>query len=471
MMASRPRIGRLSGASALAVGFAAAAFLWQAPAVPPSNSYTPADDAELGRQAAAVIRQQLPLLRDGHVDVYLASMAGRLAQEIPTFLRREALTYGAEVLDLDELASFAVPGGPVFLSRGMIRLAGTESQLAGLIAHELAHVIMRHATAQAASGDQFQIGATSGRAIGAMLSGSTGGIIERAAQFSARSYFVAYDSAYERQADRLAVEIMAGAGYDPHELAVMIEAIGAAERTQPAGLRWTRNHPAPQYPKAGITRSGAIDRDAVQFDMEDAPAIVEGLDLIQMLLEEMPPAAGRGPVRSAAPPAGTVGYHVPVPSGESRSATAGDRLLLAVPMNWERLPAGNTVVFAPEGAFLRAADGPVAVTHGIQLGIARSLTGEFERDLEQLLTSFGRDNPYLTWTPAFQTVTLAGRRGLTTTLSNASRATGAFEYVSVAAAHLPDGSFFYVIGVAPQEDAGMYRSAFNRVLDSIRILD
>ena len=81
MMASRPRIGRLSGASALAVGFAAAAFLWQAPIVPPSNnSYTPANDAELGRQAATVIRQQLPLLRDGHVDVYLASLAGRLAQ-------------------------------------------------------------------------------------------------------------------------------------------------------------------------------------------------------------------------------------------------------------------------------------------------------------------------------------------------------------------------------------------------------
>ncbi len=187
-----------------------------------------------------------------------------------------------------------------------------------------------------------------------------------------------------------------------------------------------------------------------------------------MLLADMPPARA-GQTRCL--PTGTGGYHVLVPSGESRSVTAGDLLQLRVPSNWRRLPAGNTVVFAPEGAFRGSPDGPVAVTHGIQVGIARSLTGELQGDIRALLATPGRENRYLTWTPAFHTVTLARRSGLTTTLSHVSPVTGEFEYVSVSAMHLPDESVLYVIGLAPLEDAGAYRNAFNRVIESLQILD
>jgi len=75
------------------------------------------------------------------------------------------------------------------------------------------------------------------------------------------------------------------------------------------------------------------------------------------------------------------------------------------------------------------------------------------------------------WTPAVQQVTIGGRLGLTTTVSHVSPVTRDFETVSVSAVHLEDGSLLYVIGVAPQDEAGIYRSAFNRVLRSIQLID
>ena len=72
-------------------------------------------------------------------------------------------------------------------------------------------------------------------------------------------------------------------------------------------------------------------------------------------------------------------------------------------------------------------------------------------------------------TPAFQRLQIAGRKGLRTTVNAVSPKTGKFEEVSVAATHLPDGNVLYVIGVAPQEDSGVYRGVFNRIVESVRL--
>lgn len=168
---------------------------------------------------------------------------------------------------------------------------------------------------------------------------------------------------------------------------------------------------------------------------------------------------------------GTLGYSVLVPSGESRSVTAGDVLQLNIPANWRRLPGGNAVTFAPDGAFLRVLEGPIAFTHGLQVAVARSITGRLTSDVQVLLANFAQGNRNVTWTPAYQHVRLAGREGVTTTLNSVSAVTGDFKNVVVWAAHLSDGSFLYVVGISPQEEAGTYRKAFTRVVESLQIRD
>jgi len=331
--------------------------------------------------------------------------------------------------------------------------------------------VLRHATAQVSRGERYQVGEITGRSVGSHAARIPDGIMERGAAFAVRTYFLTYDAEHEQQADLLAVHIMARAGYEPLELAAMIHSIQDRGATD-GGIEWAMSHPAPRQDGTRMSRTEIIAREAATLDFDGEETPLDGIDLVHMRLEDLPLAHDREQSRRAiGRPVGTVGYGILPPEGDSRSLTAGDLLLMSVPANWQRLPSGNTVVFAPEGAFIGLQDGPAAVTHGVQVGVARSLTGNLAGDTQALLVSFGRDNPDLTWTPAFQHITVARRSGLTTAVSHVSPVTGALEYVSVSTAHLPDGSFLYVIGVAPQDDAGLYRNAFGRVVASLELLD
>ncbi len=434
-----------------------------------SGAYTAADEAALGREAAAVIRGHLATVADGSVNVYVRDLARRLAAAIPPELVQREFDYSVAVLNDGDLTSVSLPGGPVFISRGMIELAPSEAALAGLIAHELSHVALRHATAQAMAGERYQLGAITGRLIGETFSDHAAGIFDRGMQFPATAYFLTYHAEHERQANLLTERIMARRGYDPYALTTMMQTI--ALEVLRGGARWMWRHPAPTGGgEAGYGQApgGEPEIAGLAPPVPQSPALA----LIQLQVRAWPPGRQNAEAPHARPaPLGSLGRGVLVPSGESRSVPAGDLLRLSVPADWRRLSAGNTVVFAPEGAYLSSPDAPLAVTHGMQVGVSRSHTGDLQGDAQTLLASVGRGNAYFAWAPAFRKVTIAGRPGVATTASNVSPVTGEFEHVSVSAVHLPDGSLLWVVGVAPHHEDGVYTNAFTRVLASIQILD
>lgn len=450
---------------------AAAAGALLTPAAAPSwrpppedvRGYSPAEEAALGREAAAVIGRHLARVSVPGINDFVDDLGQRLLTAVPSELVHRGFDFTVAVLNDEDLTSIALPGGPVFISRGMIEIAPTEAALAGLVAHELSHLVLRHATAQAAAGERYQLGPISGRLIGETFSEHAAGVLDRGMQFPAATYFLAYHPEFERQASRLAAHIMARSGYDPLMPAVMVQRI--TFEAGRGGVRWARRHP-------GSEDVQALAGEFAPGDTSPAATESPAFAALQEKLRASPSGRHIGQAPHVRPtPLDEIGHSVPVPSGESRGAAAGDRLRLTVPVNWRRLPAGNTVVFAPEGAYLSSPDQPLAATHGLQIGVARSLTGTLTGDVQSLLSAFGRGNAYFTWTPAFQHVRLGGRDGLTTTASNASPVTGEFERVSVWAAHLADGGFLYVVGVAPQYEAGVYTNAFARVLGSMRIAD
>ena len=107
---------------------------------PPPNSYTPAQDVELGRQAASQAEQQLPIMHDDAVTSYVEDVGRRLVAAIPPELRHAEFHYTFQVVNVREINAFALPGGPMFVNRGMIEAASTEGEVAGVMAHELAHI-------------------------------------------------------------------------------------------------------------------------------------------------------------------------------------------------------------------------------------------------------------------------------------------------------------------------------------------
>ncbi|MGH9370516.1 MAG: M48 family metalloprotease, partial [Vicinamibacterales bacterium] len=149
----------------------------QTPIERPSNSFTPEQDVELGRRAAAEIRDQLPMLDDERTEDFVERIGERLIDEIPPEFRQPAFRYTFDVVNLREINAFALPGGPMFVNRGMIQAARGEGEVAGVMAHELAHVVLRHGTVQATRGQKFQLGAMVGQVLGSILGGRTGAIV------------------------------------------------------------------------------------------------------------------------------------------------------------------------------------------------------------------------------------------------------------------------------------------------------
>lgn len=469
MLAPTSRLSRFALLS-LVFGLAVATASAGMKIVPPPNDFLPAEDVTLGLEAAAEVRKHVPLIVDGRTDAYVGELGRRLVETIPASLRQPGFRYAFDVMNRMMIASFGLPGGAVLISRGLIEATRTEGQLAAVIAHELSHVALRHATAQATSADRYQIGAISGQAIGTVITGTGSGILTQGSNFGITSYFLSYGVEYERQADLLATRMLARAGYDPRDLVGAFETI-LSEGAGRGGPQWVSRHPGDSE-EEGL-REDFINREAESQRIAVAPpfdgAKSGRFGLVQTGLREMPaqleqPAAGI--------PVGTTGqFGIVAPSGESRGTTAGDSLVLSVPANWERVPASNTITFAPAGAFLNTLRGALGVTHGVQVGVARSLTGNLQTDMQALLRALGQNNPRIQWTPASQRTTFAGRSGLTTVLNNVSAVTGGFEQVFLSTVYLPDGNFLYVIGLAPSDDAATYRSAFNRVRDSIRVVN
>ncbi len=226
--------------------------------VAPNNKYSVQDDIKLGREAAQQVRQQMPLLQDGNIDNYIESVGQRLATAIPPEFQHPEFRYTFEVVNARDINAFALPGGPMFLNRGMIEAAHSEGEMAGVMAHEMSHVALRHATAQATETQKFQIGSVLGQIAGAVIGGVPGAIIGTGSQIGFGAGALKYSRKYETQADVLGSQIMARAGYDPRDLARMFQTIEAQGGS--SGPEWLSSHPNPGNRYERINQEAAMLR-------------------------------------------------------------------------------------------------------------------------------------------------------------------------------------------------------------------
>jgi len=243
----------------LAIALIAASPLHAQTAVAPShNKYTPAQDVSLGRQAAEDIEDQLPLLRDRSVNSYVSSLGRRLVNAIPSNMRRDEFRYSFRVVNVRDVNAFALPGGPIYINRGMLEAARSEGELAGVLAHELSHVVLRHGTAQATKATPYQLGALAGAVAGALIGGRVGTVVSQGTQIGLGTAFLRFGRQFEREADLLGAQIMARAGYDPRQMASMFETLQRA--SGPGGPEFLSSHPNPGNRQAAIAREAEMLR-------------------------------------------------------------------------------------------------------------------------------------------------------------------------------------------------------------------
>jgi len=444
----------------------------QAVITPPNNNYTQAQDVELGRQAAVDVEQRLPILRDEEVTSSVASIGRRLVESIPQELRHPEFRYSFQVVNVREINAFALPGGPMYFNRGMIEAAHTEGEVAGVMAHELSHVALRHGTAQATKATKYEIGTLLGAVVGSIIGGNVGGAVAQGTQFGLGTAFLRFSREFERDADLLGSHIMAAAGYDPLEMASMFKTI--EKQGGSGGPQWLSDHPNPGDRYTYITREAQVLQ--VHNPVHDTRAFAQA----QARLHRMTPAptteeatrkaAGRGsaPVPGGRPSGGPSGGIAP-PSSTYTVYSEGDLFRVSVPSNWRELPGGNAVTFAPDGAHGNTSERG-SFTHGVEIGVARNETHDLRTATDELVASLARDNPNLSRPSSYDRTRIGGRQGLHTALSNGLNATGQQERIAVFTMLLGDGNLFYALGVAPRDRFSDYEGAFRRVIGSIEIM-
>jgi beta-barrel assembly-enhancing protease len=246
------------------------------------NSFSPAQDVQLGRQAAADVRRQLPMLNDGPTDALVEQIGRRLVAAVPARFAQPAFRYSFDVVNLREINAFALPGGPMFLHRGMLQAARTDDEVAGVMAHELSHVILRHGTLQAAKAQKFQLGAIAGQILGSIVGGQKGAMIAQGSEIGLSTYFLKYSREYEREADLLGTQLMARAGYDPRQMANMFRTIQQSGGN--SGPEFLSDHPDPG------NRYNAIMREAGSLRIGGGASTGPAFDAVRSRLAQMPPA-------------------------------------------------------------------------------------------------------------------------------------------------------------------------------------
>ena len=454
--------------SVLAVVVALATPQAQTRIVPPKNKYSPADDVKLGLEAAAEARKQMPLVRDERIQQYIDDVGTKLVAAIPPELKHPEFKHTFEVINQKEINAFALPGGPMFLNRGMIEASNTEGEMAGVMAHEISHVALRHGTAQATKGEKFQIGAIAGQVLGAIVGGTAGSVISQGSQLGLGTYFLKYSREYESQADLLGAQILARAGYEPSEMANMFKTIEMQGGS--GGPEFLSSHPNPG------NRYNAILKEAQTLRVQ-GHAETGMLPTVKSRLADLGPSytaeqIAKGQARGTGGPVGTSGRtavaRVEPPSSQYRSYTPANFFRVSVPDNWNQVKTDGGVTYAPNGGYVDR-QGQSAFTHGVQFGVAQGGSGNLQRDTQSLLQSFARGNPDLRQQGGFSRDNVGGRQSLTTTLTNVSEVTGQPEYIRLTTTTLPDGNMLYMIGVAPQSEARTYDSTFQRVKQSVQI--
>src|SRR6476661_7349580 len=233
----------------VALTLVSGAALAQTSVKPGWNLFSPQDDVQIGAQSAQQAEQQLPILNDQTVENYVNRIGQKLAQNAggPQF------QYRFRVVNASDINAFALPGGFVYVNRGVLDQAKNEGEVAGVIAHEISHVSLRHGTHQASKAYAAQAGLS---ILGGILSGKVGNntaqILNAVGGIGLNALFLKYSRDLESQADVRGAQILAASGYSPVDMVNFFKTLESVDKSKKTN--WMSDHPAPPDRIARITK-------------------------------------------------------------------------------------------------------------------------------------------------------------------------------------------------------------------------
>ncbi|MGC2526520.1 MAG: M48 family metallopeptidase [Candidatus Acidiferrum sp.] len=425
---------------------------------PAWNFYSPQDDIQLGKQVAADAEKQLPPCNAPKVDAYLTELGKKLVAKLPT----GGVQYPWEFhcVNDKEINAFALPGGYVFVNRGTIEAADDEAQLAGVMAHELAHVVLRHGTEEATKAQVAQgfVGI-----LGTLLGGNAGGaLLTELGRFSAGSILLRNSRAAETQADVVGTQVLYDAGYDPRALAQFFEKIEADSKGKNPP-EFFSDHPSPEH---------RVER--VQEEIDKLGGLPANIKKDSLEFEAIKREVLALPVVKRAEP----GVYAPRPGGPPPAPSANlaeykaSSFALKYPDNWTKYGEKDNVSFAPDGGVMQDGNGQGGLAYGVIVNVTKaqgepSSAKTLENATEDLIKTLQKTNPKMMIARGPGHLRLNGRPGLSTYLTNASPLGG--EETDWLITTIRPNGLVSIVCVAPTKDYEKYDKTFSAILDSVQL--
>ena len=446
--------------------------------VPGRVALTRDQQIQLGQKAKAEVYQQMPVLPDSSAETqYIRQLAGRLVAVIP---QQYNWPYEFHVVQQKEVNAFAVPGGPLFINIGTIEAADNEAQLAGVMAHEMAHVYMQHSAKQIRQNTVPSIIAGLGGILGQMIGGVGGALAQLGGQVGGGLLSMKYSRGDEAEADAVGAIIMYKAGYDPRQLAVFFQKL---EKEGSAGPQMLSDHPNPgnryqsisnqvaSWPQKSFTSSTggfqnakAEARNVKAYTAQQIAQMAKSGQIHNSGVSGSQVAQGQGPQ-------GTIGS-LPqadiTPSGEMQQLDH-NAFTIQYPANWRVFGDQNSqVTIAPQNAVAQDAVAVGAIINGFQ-----PQADNLDEAFGQLIQTIRQSNPDLRQIGSVQTIRVNGAQGKSVELTGPSP-------VQAGGRPLPErdwlvavpnnqGVLVYAIFIAPDQDFSRLRPTYEQMLRSFRV--
>lgn len=433
------------------------------------NLFSVEQEVQIGKQESAKVDQAMPLLNDSQINNYIQRLGARLAAKAPG----AKYPYTFKVVNQKEINAFALPGGPTYINLGTIQAAANESELAGVMAHEISHVVMRHSTNQATK----QMAAQIPLAIlgGKLGSGMAGQLSQLGISFVAGSVFLKYSRDAEKQADLVGAGILNDAGYNPQGMVSFFRKLGE-ESGRSGGSDFFQSHPNPgnraQYVQAEVNTlpKRALAQDSAEFRaIKQRVAGMRGLSAKEIQQRQQGGGTGTGTANTTTSRTSKV-----MPSRNFKTLDHS-QFSVGYPENWSVFgDANSTVTIAPQDGIAQDAIAYGAIISGFDPERGRNRNPSLDDGTQQLLQSIRQSNPDLRQVGNSENFRLNGLPAKSVVLVGPSpigreqnRAERERDWLVTIMRN--DGSIVYFLFISPEADFNQMQPAFEKMLRTLRL--
>lgn len=425
------------------------------------NLFSKEQDVQLGLESAAQVEKEMAIISDPRIAGFIESI-GRKLLAAPE-AEAQTYKYSFKVVNEKSINAFALPGGPTFTHTGLIAAADNEGQVAGVLAHEISHVVLRHGTSNVSKANLLQIPAMLGGALGG--GGMLGQLAQLGVGLGANSLMMKFSRNAETDADLLGTRIMHRAGYNPLEMARFFEKLEAETGKQGRLSEFFASHPNPgnrvkrvQAEIQLLPKRDSYDADSGQIGQ--IKSAVTGLPAPPPRQQQAGPGASGG-VQGTGDPNNPSGGR---PSGQFQEFKT-KVVSFQYPANWkgsQDQQSGEVTLASPAG-IVGGGIGYGAIVNFQQSQGRPDLNGA----TQQLVQSFQQRDPNLKVSGQAQQLNAGGSRGLAVRMQGPSAFTNNTEDIVLVTVEHPQG-IFYMLLITPSSERQASQAAFNQMVNTIR---